>query len=314
MTDPRNECNSLQVQAFNTADVAEQIRATPGWVQHYQQMSPGHFAGQVRYLDLHGVEIYEESMNTRVEQNFSAPQGSLSFCFDRGDNALYVLNGESRNIWITPENYQEIAVVFGPEFVKRHSLDIARLEGLFMAPLNSRQNALFSRWLSGTLTRLSQTFDPPSREALTQQLLEDCLFILDNACVGLDQSALQRRAGERAIMKRVGEWAADTPEEHLNLLELSQVAGVSLRQLQHAFKTYTGMAPTQWLRLRRLNSARRELLERSPAQTTVAEVAMHWSFWHLGRFSSSYRALFQELPSDTLKRASVAPAGGRGRR
>ncbi|RAI65383.1 AraC family transcriptional regulator [Pseudomonas fluorescens] len=307
-------CNSLQVQAFNTADVAEQIRATPGWTQHYQQMSPGHFAGLVRYLDLQGVEIYEEHMNTRVEQNFSAPQGSLSFCFDRGDNALYVLNGESRNIWITPENYQEIAVVFGPEFVKRHSLDIARLEGLFMAPLNSQQNALFCRWLSGTLTRLSQTIDPPSREALTQQLLEDCLFILDNACVGLDQGALQRRAGERAIMKRVGEWAADTPEEHLNLLELSQVAGVSLRQLQHAFKTYTGMSPTQWLRLRRLNSARRELLSRTPTQTTVAEVAMHWSFWHLGRFSSSYRALFKELPSDTLKRGSVAQPIGRGRR
>ncbi|WP_223448798.1 MULTISPECIES: helix-turn-helix domain-containing protein [Pseudomonas] len=306
--------NSLQVQAFNTADVAEQIRATPGWVQQYQQMSPGHFAGLVRYLDLQGVEIYEESMNTRVEQNFSAPQGSLSFCFDRGDNALYLLNGESRNIWITPENYQEIAVVFGPEFVKRHSLDIARLEGLFMAPLNSQQNALFCRWLSGTLTRLSQTFDPPSREALTQQLLEDCLFILDNACVGLDQGALQRRAGERSIMKRVGEWAADTPEEHLNLLELSQVAGVSLRQLQHAFKTYTGMSPTQWLRLRRLNSAHRELLSRTPTQTTVAEVAMHWSFWHLGRFSSSYRALFNELPSDTLKRASTTQASGRRRR
>ncbi|MDF9778612.1 helix-turn-helix domain-containing protein [Pseudomonas baetica] len=314
MTDLETVRSSLQVQAFNTADVAEQIRATPGWVQHYQQMSPGHFAGLVRYLDLQGVEIYEESMNTRVEQYFSAPQGSLSFCFDRGDNALYVLNGESRNIWITPENYQEIAVVFGPEFVKRHSLDIARLEGLFMAPLNSQQNALFCRWLSGTLTRLSQTFDPPSREALTQQLLEDCLFILDNACVGLDQGALQRRTGERAIMKRVGEWAADTPEEHLNLLELSQVAGVSLRQLQHAFKTYTGMAPAQWLRLRRLNSARRELLSRTPTQTTVAEVAMHWSFWHLGRFSSSYRALFKELPSDTLKRASVIQPSGRGRR
>ncbi|MBZ9780412.1 helix-turn-helix domain-containing protein [Pseudomonas sp. REP124] len=307
-------CNSLQVQAFNTADVAEQIRATPGWVQHYQQMSPGHFAGQVRYLDLQGVEIYEESMNTRVEQNFSAPPGSLAFCFDRSDNALYVLNEESRNIWITPENYQEIAVVFGPQFVQRHALDVARLEGLFLAPLNCQQNVLFSRWLSSTLTQLSQTIDPPSREALTEQLLDDCLFILDNACVRLDQGALQRRAGERAIMKRVGEWAADTPEEQLNLLELAQVAGVSLRQLQHAFKTYTGMAPTQWLRLRRLNSARRELLSRTPTQTTVAEVAMHWSFWHLGRFSSSYRALFKELPSDTLKRASTAQPAGRGRR
>ena len=306
--------NSLQVQAFSTVDVAEQIRVTPGWTQHYQQMSPGHFAGLVRYLDLQGVEIYEEHMNTRVEQNFSAPQGALAFCFDRSDNALYVLNGESRNIWITPENYQEIAVVFGPEFVQRNRLDVARLEGLFMAPLNSQQNALFCRWLSSTLTRLSQTFDPPTRDALTQQLLDDCLFILDNACVCLDQGALQRRAGERAIMKRVGEWAADTPEEHLNLLELSRVAGVSLRQLQHAFKAYTGMAPTQWLRLRRLNSARRELLSRTPTQTTVAEVAMHWSFWHLGRFSSSYRALFKELPSDTLKRASATQPIGRGRR
>ncbi|SED68440.1 transcriptional regulator, AraC family [Pseudomonas frederiksbergensis] len=303
-------CNPLQVQAFNTADVAEQIRATPGWVQHYQQMSPGHFAGRVRYLDLQGVEIYEEQMNTRVEQNFSAPEGSLAFCFDRSDNALYVLNGESRNIWITPENYQEIAVVFGPEFVQRHGLNVARLEGLFMAPLNSGQNALFSRWLSGTLTRLAQTLDPPSKEALTQQLLEDCLYILDNACVCLDRGGLQRRAEERAVMKRIGEWAADAPEDTLNLLELSQISGVSLRQLQHAFKAYTGMTPTHWLRLRRLNSARRELLGRTATQTTVAEVAMHWSFWHLGRFSSSYRALFNELPSQTLARK---PCGATGR-
>ncbi|PYY79467.1 AraC family transcriptional regulator [Pseudomonas sp. TKO26] len=294
--------NPLQVQAFNTFDVAEQIRATPGWVQHYQQMSPGHFNGLVRYLDLQGVEIYEECMNTRVEQNFSAPQGALAFCFDRSDNALYVLNGESRNIWITPENYQEVAVVFGPEFVQGQGLGVERLDGLFMAPLTNQQNALFCRWLSATLTRLSQTLDPPSREALTQQLLDDCLYILDNACVRLDPGSLQRRHEERGIMQRVAQWAADVPEETLNLLELSQVAGVSLRQLQSAFKAFTGMAPSQWLRLRRLNSAHRELLSRGPGETTVAEVAMHWSFWHLGRFSSSYQALFKELPSQTLKR------------
>ncbi|KTC35386.1 AraC family transcriptional regulator [Pseudomonas sp. ABAC61] len=292
----------LQVQAFKTFDVLDQVRATPGWVQQYRQMSPGHFNGLVRYLDLQGVEIYEECMNTRVEQNFNAPQGSLAFCFDRSDNALYVLNGESRNIWITPENYQEVAVVFGPEFVQGQGLGVERLDGLFMAPLTCQQNALFCRWLSGTLTRLSQTLDPPSREVLTQQLLDDCLYILDNACARLDSSGLQRRAEERAIMQRVAQWAADVPEETLNLLELSQVAGVSLRQLQSAFKAFTGMAPSHWLRLRRLNSAHRELLSRSPADTTVAEVAMHWSFWHLGRFSSSYRALFQELPSQTLKR------------
>ena len=296
------QATALRVQAFTTGDVAAQCSATPGWVQHYQQMSPGHFFGQIRYLDLQGVHVYEESMNTRVEQHFNAPPGALAFCFDGSDNALYLLNGESRNTWITPENYREVAVVFGPQFVQRHGLDLAKLEGLFMAPLTGQQNVLFTRWLSGTLTRLASTHDPIGRDALTQQLLDDCLFILDNACVGLDHSSLQRRSEERRLMVRIGEWAADAPDETANLLELAQIAGVPLRQLQQGFKTYTGISPAQWLRLRRLNGARRELL--STTDTTVAEVAMNWSFWHLGRFSNSYRALFQELPSETLKRSS----------
>ncbi|AFJ59357.1 helix-turn-helix domain-containing protein [Pseudomonas sp. FP1911] len=296
------QATALRVQAFATGDVAAQCSATPGWVQQYQQMSPGHFAGQVRYLDLHGVQVYEECMNTRVEQHFNAPAGALAFCFDASDNALYLLNGESRNTWITPVNYREVAVVFGPQFVQRHGLDMAKLEGLFMAPLSCQQNALFTRWLSGTLTRLSALTDPISRDALTQQLLDDCLFILDNACVCLDGSSLQKRSEERQLMARIGEWAADAPDETANLLELAQIAGVPLRQLQQGFKTYTGISPAQWLRLRRLNGARRELL--STTDTTVAEVAMNWSFWHLGRFSNSYRALFQELPSETLKRSS----------
>ncbi|MBH3402257.1 helix-turn-helix domain-containing protein [Pseudomonas fluorescens] len=296
------QATALRVQAFATGDVAAQCSATPGWVQQYQQMSPGHFAGQVRYLDLHGVQVYEECMNTRVEQHFNAPAGALAFCFDASDNALYLLNGESRNTWITPVNYREVAVVFGPQFVQRHGLDMAKLEGLFMAPLSCQQNALFTRWLSGTLTRLSALTDPISRDALTQQLLDDCLFILDNACVCLDGSSLQKRSEERQLMARIGEWAADAPDETANLLELAQIAGVPLRQLQQGFKTYTGISPAQWLRLRRLNGARRELL--STTDTTVAEVAMNWSFWHLGRFSNSYRALFKELPSETLKRSS----------
>ena len=294
------QATALRVQAFATGDVAAQCSATPGWVQQYQQMSPGHFAGQVRYLDLQGVQVYEECMNTRVEQHFNAPTGALTFCFDGSDNALYLLNGDSRNTWITPVNYREVAVVFGPQFVQRQGLDMARLEGLFMAPLTGQQNALFTRWLSGTLTRLSALTDPISRDALTQQVLDDCLFSLDNACVCLDRSSLQKRSEERRLMARIGEWAADAPDETVNLLELAQIAGVPLRQLQQGFKTYTGMSPAQWLRLRRLNGARRELL--SGADTTVAEVAMNWSFWHLGRFSNSYRALFRELPSETLRR------------
>lgn len=293
--------NALQVQAFHTHDVTEQTRATPTWHQHYRQMSPGHFSGQLRCLELEGVEVYEERLNTRVEQFFLAPGGSLAFCFDRSENSLYLLNEQSRNLWITPENYQEVAVVFDQAFLARHGLDLQSLEGLFMVPLGSGQTALFGDWLSATLTHLGQADCTLEGQPLAEQLLEDCLFILDNACQRLQGGALERRGDARAIMQRVSEWAADCPEETLNLVELASVAGVSLRQLQQAFKLFTGIPPAHWLRLRRLNGARRDLLH--GRQVTVAEVAMRWSFWHLGRFSESYRQLFRELPSETLKRS-----------
>lgn len=251
--------NALKVQAFHTTDVTEQVRATPGWQQQYRQMSPGYFSGELRCLGLEGVEVYEERLNTRVEQFFRAPSGSLAFCFDRSENSLYLLNEQSRNIWITPENYHEVAVVFDQAFLARHGLDPQRLEGLFMVPLGSGQNALFGSWLSATLTRLGEEGCPLQGQALAEQLLEDCLFILDNASQRLQGVALGRRDEERAIMHRVSEWAADCPEETLNLVELAEVAGVSLRQLQQAFKAFTGMPPAHWLRLRRLNGARRDL-------------------------------------------------------
>lgn len=217
--------NALQVQAFHTTDVTEQVRATPGWQQQYRQMSPGHFSGELRCLGLDGVEVYEERLNTRVEQFFRAPSGSLAFCFDRSENSLYLLNEQSRNIWITPENYQEVAVVFDQAFLARHGLDPQRLEGLFMVPLGSGQNALFGSWLSATLTRLGEAVCPLQGQALAEQLLEDCLFILDNACQRLQGVALGRRDEERAIMRRVSEWAADCPEETLNLVELAGLPG-----------------------------------------------------------------------------------------
>ncbi|MFV3402782.1 MULTISPECIES: helix-turn-helix domain-containing protein [Pseudomonas] len=294
--------NALQVRDLRTTDVTEQIRATPGWQQQYRQMSPGHFNGQLRWLGLDGVQVYEERLNTRVEQFFRAPSGALAFCFDRSENSLYLLNEDSRNIWITPENYQEVAVVFDQPFLASHGLDIERLRGLFMVPLTCQQTALFGNWLSATLTRVGQAECELAGAALSEQLFEDCLFILDNAGQGLQGEARERRDEGRAIMRRISEWAADCPDETLNLVELAKLAGVSVRRLQQAFKGFTQMPPAHWLRLRRLNGARRDLLQ-GAGEVTVAEVAMRWSFWHLGRFSESYRQLFRELPSETLKRS-----------
>jgi AraC family ethanolamine operon transcriptional activator len=63
------------------------------------------------------------------------------------------------------------------------------------------------------------------------------------------------------------------------------------------------MSPMQYLGLKRLNLARRELQRRN-SQTSVTATAMNFGFWHLGRFADEYRSLFGESPSATLARHS----------
>jgi len=49
-----------------------------------------------------------------------------------------------------------------------------------------------------------------------------------------------------------------------------------------------------------MERARRDLLDADPAQASVTDIAARWGFFHLGRFSQAYRAMYQELPSQTL--------------
>lgn len=62
------------------------------------------------------------------------------------------------------------------------------------------------------------------------------------------------------------------------------------------------MTPKAWFSLLSLNEARNRLLRLPNRPGAVADVAMECGFEHLGRFSESYRNLFNELPSETLRK------------
>ena len=84
--------------------------------------------------------------------------------------------------------------------------------------------------------------------------------------------------------------------------ELCERLHVSRRTLQYCFEDVLGISPMQYLRVIRLNGARRELRQSMPDAQTVGEVAAHWGFWHLSQFSSDYRKLFGQSPSQSLRR------------
>jgi AraC-like DNA-binding protein len=81
--------------------------------------------------------------------------------------------------------------------------------------------------------------------------------------------------------------------------DITAAAGCQARTLFLTFQEYLGESPMNYVRRRRLECARDDLLH---TDDPVTDVALRWGFSHLGRFASSYRRRFGELPSQTVAR------------
>jgi AraC-like DNA-binding protein len=92
-------------------------------------------------------------------------------------------------------------------------------------------------------------------------------------------------------------------DEALSISALAEQIGVPERTLRTSFQRCYGLSPIEYLRVDRLHQARRLLLASCPDATTVTQIAFRLGFWDIGRFAGSYRKLFGELPSETLRKS-----------
>lgn len=91
------------------------------------------------------------------------------------------------------------------------------------------------------------------------------------------------------------------PDRPWTVPEIAERVGLSTRGLQHGFARHVGRTPSAQLRRVRLDRARADLLAADPARQTVAAVAVHWGFAHLGRFAADYRRRHGRSPSEDLR-------------
>jgi AraC-like DNA-binding protein len=105
-------------------------------------------------------------------------------------------------------------------------------------------------------------------------------------------------------LSRVEEYISAYADEPITLKDLTKVAGVSGRAIQHAFQRYRGYTVMEFLKATRLREARR-LLRSSDTEASVTEIAMTCGFSHLGRFSVEYKQKYGESPSQTRKKIEL---------
>jgi transcriptional regulator GlxA family with amidase domain len=150
--------------------------------------------------------------------------------------------------------------------------------------------------------------DVASHAEVTRALEQD----LFHALVGCIPTSLQDNGrGQRHadIMARFEEVLAARSDRPLFMSELAAAVGAPQRTLRMVCDDFLGMSPLAYARLRRLNLARRALMQGDASSLTVAGVARTYGFSELGRFAAAYRAVFAEPPSATLRGADAGRAG-----
>lgn len=116
-------------------------------------------------------------------------------------------------------------------------------------------------------------------------------------------SALLDRLGRSSgpnYVRLAEEYLESHCDKPVTVERLAQIADVSVSALYAGFKRHRTYTPMQFLKRARLRRAREQLLAAAEG-TTVREVALHWGFSHLGRFSADYQQTFGERPSETLR-------------
>ncbi|NOZ41918.1 MAG: AraC family transcriptional regulator [Alphaproteobacteria bacterium] len=190
-----------------------------------------------------------------------------------------------------------------------------RLSRLLMRPIDTpilfdscimTDNRLAHGWwqqIKHLASDLDHGFDPwRSRyilEDTERHLLTNLLYSFNHNY--MDRLLAQEVQAAPKHVKRAEDYIHAHLKGPLSIDDLVVVTGVSQRSIFEGFRSFRGTTPMKYVLQLRLERVHKELLRAGP-ERNVTDIALKWGFNQLGRFSVSYKKVYGESPSDTLKK------------
>lgn len=320
VVDSSSETPSTSLSSYSrrvrSEDIDEHAAHVSGWHLAYDQMSAGLFQGELSEFNLDWMQVMRDRTNQALIKKGSAKPGTIAFSIPVSytgnfycgghpmpDGNALVAHADDLPQLRTPDQMDLIVVAVEQEILERElelhgiTFDSAHLPKTYqlqgLALTSNLRTILDDLERGGALPNLT---DEARRHQVRDAIMGQLLDLLPSVRpIELPHSARKR------TVDRACEYALAHLDEPLTILDLCRTLGASRRKLQYCFQETLGTNPVAYLRTLRLNAARREL-RRGASLVSVQDVAARWGFWHLSRFSSEYREMFGERPSQTLHR------------
>jgi len=310
-------------QKLVALDVDEHADNLGKWNQSYDQISPGSFCGSVQDVWIGDMQVFREvTKQSVVEQGqawegahtFGVPMtmiGNGSFC-DRPlqDDSLFTFGPGAEFSVQTPTEFDVVGIAIDETGYQQVIASLAET-GSTTLPSSDPAVLRCQSGLAELRVFLDSLFEVLDKDPAilshptVQKTVHSALMghLCDSIQTASDVPApLATYRARKAIVENARSYVLNHLHDTVTIAELCEALNTSRRTIQYCFQEVLNTSPVQYLRAIRLNSVRRELRQGNPATTHVQDVAARWGFWHLSHFASDYRAMFGELPSDTLRK------------
>lgn len=219
------------------------------------------------------------------EDNFILMQGAQPFTFTGiGTTRWAGITLPSEHPCLDPRTLEILGA--GPSVRTRTQVEhLAHLRGLV------------NRILSGDPEVRIAT--PAAAAALEQDISLAIARVLQFSCEDRGTKRRQMRAHHARAVARCLEFIDARGGQMLYVEDLARVAAVSERTLRGLFQEYFGVSPMRLLKAKQLWEVRSALLHRQPGEG-VHQIAERFRVWDFSLFARNYRALFSELPRETV--------------
>lgn len=320
-----SRCDSESFIVRKSFSTAEDIHVG-SWDFSYEQISKGHFRADVVGLQLgSSALLVMESGNQSVYTNgtLSDNKFGLSILPDSaggstvcgksitGGRVAVFQGGSSYEIYSnSPLNIFTITLDLNDSrFEFLSGVRFASNGALKRATVICPSSCLYSKILQFSklyLYGLGAVEEKDARCALVAAELNDFLIfdLLSDLESATGATLCESKDSSSAwVLKEVRELLLSNEYEGLSLTDICEKLRISSRTLRKNIYESLGMGPLVFSRYIRLNAVRSDIVRRCEKRLDfrISDVAERRGFWHLARFSSYYRELFGELPSETVR-------------
>ena len=123
-------------------------------------------------------------------------------------------------------------------------------------------------------------------------------FLLKAIANVADQLPKKISTSRQILLNKILTYIQKNLHRKVNTMELCDMFKISERNLRYIFKEILGVSPIRYLKIIKLNKARKGILK-AKENIEINLTANKWGFNHSGQFATDYKKLFGEFPSET---------------